>query len=258
MKNDQKQISIKRICAVALAMGLLLTCVACGSAAATPTAKIMQPTNATAGDVTISVKVTGASGTASDAGQGHIIYYMDAAVPVYYEHSAVSKAGTYAISEETSYTWTGVTPGEHTFSIQLVNKNNTPLPAPVVDTVTIQVGAPDGTPMLNITNLTDGDSLPPGNILLIVEANNFIISKKGMGVVNHAGEGHLIYYIDEVPPTDQGVPATTDTSMVKAETTYLWKNISEGKHTFSVQLVNNDDTPLDTPVVATVTLDVKP
>lgn len=258
MENDQKRGNIKRICTVFFAIGLLLAGIACSPAAAEPTAVILQPVNLTAGDVTISVKVSGWSDSLGETGLGNIIYYMDASVPVYYAHSAVSKAGTYAISEETSYTWTGITPGEHTFSIQLVDKNNTPLPAPVVDTVTVQVGAPDGVPMLSITNLADGDSLAPGNILVAVRASNFIISKMDMGVINRAGEGHLIYYFDEDPPTDQGVPATTDTSKVSTETSCLWKNILEGQHTFSAQLVNNDDTPLETPVIVTVTIDVKP
>ena len=258
MKNDRKRSMFKRLRATALALGLLLFCTACSSALEQPAAKIETPTNAMAGDVTISVNVTAGITANSGLEEGRIIYYMDASVPVYYAHSAISKAGTYAISEETSYTWTGVTPGEHTFSIQLVDKNNTPLPAPVVDSVTIQVGAPEGAPMLSITNLADGDSLTPGNILLVVQASNFIINKSGMGVINHTGEGHLIYYIDENPPTDSGVPATTDTSMVSTETSHLWKYITEGKHTFSAQLVNNDDTPLETPVVVTVSIDVKP
>ena len=254
MKNNRKRSIRKKLGVCCLAFILLLGCVACGAAAAEPTIAVVGPTNPTAGDVTISVDVNGLDSMA----QGKFIYYMDVSVPVYYAHSVVSKAGTYAISKETTYTWTDVTPGEHKFSIQLVDKNNSPLPSPVFDSITIQVNAPDKAPQVDITNLTDGDTLPPGNILVTAGVSDFIVSRTDMGVLNRAGEGHLIYYIDEDPPTDQGVPATTDTSMVSVNDSHLWKGIIEGKHTFSVQLVNNDDTPLETPAFVTVTIDVKP
>ncbi|NLI54654.1 MAG: hypothetical protein GX417_10110 [Clostridiales bacterium] len=258
MKNDRKRNRRIKLSAAALSLVLLLSCAACGFAAESPSAKIVEPAAATAGDVTISVDVAGFNTGERNAAQGYIVYYMDTSVPVYYAHSALSKAGTYAVSKETSYTWTGVTPGEHKFSVQLVDDDHSPLPAPVVDSTTILVGAPDGAPQLEILNLTDGDSLPPGNILLVAGVNNFIVSRKDMGVVNRSGEGHLIYYIDEDPPTEQGAPAVTDTSMVSTDLSRLWKGITEGSHTFSVQLVNNDDTPLETPVFVTVTIDVKP
>ncbi len=254
MKNKRTKTLSKRLCTATLSLGLLLSCMACASSSPQPGVKIIEPVNPAAGDVTISVKVTGIS----EDSDGHIIYYLDESAPIYYDHSAVSKAGTYAISEETSYIWKGVTPGEHKFSVQLVDKNSSPLPEPAVDSVTVQVGAPNGAPKLDITNLAEGDSLPPGNILVVIGTENFIVSREHMGVINRLGEGHLIYYIDEDPPTDTGVPATTDTSMVSTAESHLWKNVTEGKHTFSVQLVNNDDTPLDTPIAATVTIDVKP
>lgn len=37
----------------------------------------------------------------------------------------------------------------------------------------------------------------------------------------------------------------------------MWKGVTEDQHTFSAQLVNNDDTPLETPVVIKVKIDVK-
>ena len=64
------------------------------------------------------------------------------------------------------------------------------------------------------------------------------------------------YYIDEFPPVDAGIPATTDTSIVSTDFNYTWRALKEGQHTLSAQLVNNDDTPLDTPVTASVTIDV--
>lgn len=236
----------------------------CGISANQPEIKINSPqTGMTGGDLTISVHVSNfelvkGAVAGHDFGKGHVIYYMDVPVPVYYEHSATSKAGTYAISNETSYTWKGVTPGEHTFSVQLVKGDDTPLPVPAIDRMTTNVGPPNGNPGIQILFPADGSSLPPGNIAMTVKASNFIVSAEGMGVVNRAGEGHMIYYMDEVPPVDAGKPATMDTSVISSASDHLWRDVKEGKHTFSVQLVNNDDTPLDSPVVIESTIDVKP
>ncbi len=122
--------------------------------------------------------------------------------------------------------------------------------------MTVTVGPPKGDPNIMVMTPKDGSQLPPGNIVISVGANNFIISSSDMGAFNRKGEGHFIYYLDEEPPIDKGVPATTDTSMVSTETQYMWKNIGVGKHTLSVQLVNNNDTPLDKPIVMTVSVDV--
>lgn len=221
------------------------------------------PTGVAAGDVTISADVSNfviadETGNQNISGKGHMIYYMDSPAPTYFDHSATSKAGTYAIAYAASYTWKGVTPGEHTFSVQLVNEDDTPLAAPATDSITIVVGPPPGEPDITFVTPADGDSLPPGNIVLALAVDNFIISKKDTGVVNREGEGHLIYYLDEDPPIDAGHPALTDTSTVSFATSYLWKNVKEGKHVFAVQLVNNDDTPLDSPVVKTLSIDVAP
>ena len=78
-----------------------------------------------------------------------------------------------------------------------------------------------------------------------------------MGVLNRKGEGHLIYYIDEDPPLTQSEPAVTETSIVSVNLLHLWKPIPEGEHTFAVQLVNNDDTPLDPTVTAKIMLNIK-
>ena len=90
--------------------------------------------------------------------------------------------------------------------------------------------------------------MSPGNIVVELQVNNFIINSKTFGVANLAGEGHLIYYLDETPPTDTGVPALTGSSIVSADLKRLWKDVRLGDHTFYAQLVNNDDTPLATPV----------
>jgi hypothetical protein len=261
--NLKSKRNIKLIMIFFISLLVITTC-SCGfSTANKPEVSITTaPTGIAAGDVTISVDIANFEllngGNQNASGQGHIIYYMDVPVPTYYDHSAISKAGTFSVANSASYTWSGVTPGEHTFAVQLVKEDDTPLAAPITDSITANVGPPQGQPALKFASLTDGASLAPGNILIEVTVENFILSKNDMGVVNREGEGHLIYYIDEDPPADLGTPAITETSVVSADTRYLWKNIGEGKHTFAVQLVNNDDTPLESSVVQVISIEVAP
>lgn len=229
-----------------------------------PNVKIAAPSNnVPAGEVEVKVEVSNFNiadreGDTNRWGEGHLIFYVDVPVPTYYDHPAITVGGTYKALANTSYTWKDVTPGEHTFSVQLVNNDNKPLPAPAVDSVTINVTAPRGSPGIQIQTPKDGSDLPPGIIIVSVQVSNFIVSHKDMGPVNRTGEGHLIYYIDEDPPTDRGAPAVTETSIVSTSLGQQWKSIPEGQHTFVVQLVNNDDSPLDLPVTAKVTINVKP
>jgi len=232
---------------------------------AKPVIKITSPANnIPAGNIKVSAEVTGfnlvdkeGKHKNNNMSEGYIIYYLDVPVPTYYEHPAITERGTYKIDPATSIIWENVTPGQHTFSVQLVNTNNSPLPTPVIDRVTIMVGAPEGEPSLQIKLPEDGAELPPGVVIIAVSVENFIISARDMGVLNREGEGHLIYYIDEDPPLTQNEPAVTETSIVSVDLLHLWKPIPEGEHTFAVQLVNNDDTPMDPAVTAKIVLNIK-
>jgi hypothetical protein len=99
-----------------------------------------------------------------------------------------------------------------------------------------------------ITPPFDGGILA-GNVTIFVEVSNFILVPEEKE--NKPGTGHLIYYRDVVPPALRGVPAFTmpDTYGVSHITTFEWDGITPGTHTFAVQLVNADNTPLDPPVI---------
>jgi hypothetical protein len=238
--------------------------VSCGLSAAGPDVRILAPSaDPIAGSVTITVDVANfeladTTGTRNVAGQGRIVYYLDTVVPTYYQHSAAGTAGAYAIESGLSHTWAGVSPGEHTFSVQLVGFDGSPLPAPVVDTRTFLVGPPAGRPDMRITTPEQNSSLPPGNVVIELAVDGFLVNAGSMGVVNRTGEGHAIYYLDEEPPTDKGIPAITETCIVSSKLRKLWKAVPPGPHVFSVQLVNNDDTPLDPPVFRSVSVKVAP
>lgn len=96
------------------------------------------------------------------------------------------------------------------------------------------------------------------NVSIIVRVSNFKLVNKA-GQANVPGEGHLIYYLDVQPPTTPGRPAFTapGTYAVSTNTTYIWSKLfHRGAHTLSVQVVNNDNTPLSPAVTAQVAMNV--
>ena len=76
-------------------------------------------------------------------------------------------------------------------------------------------------------------------------------------------KGTSTIYLDVDAPTTPGQPAVPPAGSIWATvsgTNYTFKNVAAGTHTISVELVNNDHTPLNPPVVQkiTVTLDTNP
>jgi hypothetical protein len=96
------------------------------------------------------------------------------------------------------------------------------------------------------------------NITVSVQISNFNIVDKSSGP-NANGEGHLIYYLDVINvPTSPGQPAATaqGTYVSSIATSYQWPDLPDGVHVLSVQLVNNDNTPLVPPIVVKVSISV--
>lgn len=228
--------------------------------ATTPVLAIIPDNGAsvTAGAVKISVqalnfKLVDKLGKANVAGEGYIHYFMDADAPTAPDKPAVTAAGTYAATAETSYTWANVVPGTHTFSAELVNNDHTPLVPPVIIKATVTVKEP--APAIGITAPANRSTVPAGAVAVSVTVSNFNLINK-LGTTNVLGEGHIHYYLDVVAPTEPGKPATTSagTYAATADTAYTWANVKPGTHTLSVELVNNDHTPLVPPVVAKVVI----
>ncbi len=112
-------------------------------------------------------------------------------------------------------------------------------------------------PTIKILEPTDGSNVSAGNVTVMVEVNDFeLVNKLGQDSV--AGEGHIHYYMDAAVPTAPGKPAITapGTYVPTENTSYSWQNVSAGMHNFSVQLVNNDHTPLEPPVLSMNTVEV--
>lgn len=116
---------------------------------------------------------------------------------------------------------------------------------------------PTPTPTLIITSPTNGASVVAGNIVVNAQVTNFNVVDK-QGQANVPGEGHLHFYLDVDAPTTAGQPAIPASGVWAhvSGTTYTFTNVAAGTHTISVQLVNNDHTPVIPLVVAKITITV--
>lgn len=133
-------------------------------------------------------------------------------------------------------------PGTHTLSVQLVNNDHTPVIPLVVQKITVTL---DNNPRLKISSPSNGSIRKAGSITITASVSNFnVVDKQGQAKV--AGEGHLHFYMDVQPPTDPTKPAIPASGVWAhvSGTTYTFDNVPVGLHTFYVQLVNNDHTPL--------------
>jgi hypothetical protein len=210
----------------------------------------------------------------------NIVYYYDVTPPTEQGKSALTAEGTYMEvprTEDVSAGWKNIPPGMHTFSVQLTKPDYTPLDPPVVATTSVLVPSEISQQVPAIQTMTlqanmgypyiyyqgEPTPTPPANaaslgyeVIINVSVYNFNLNDDTIGKANVPGEGHLIYYQDVDAPMTQGQPATTaaDTYKVTASYTATWTEVPAGNHTYSIQMVNNDNTPLDPPVVMKMAL----
>jgi hypothetical protein len=114
-------------------------------------------------------------------------------------------------------------------------------------------------PVATLLSPVNGDTIPGGDVQVRIYLQNFTMIPAGSGAPNAANEGHAIYYLDAVPLLVPGEPATTaNGSFIEStDTAYVWSGVAPGQHTFSVQLVNNDSSPLFGPMTVRATVTVK-
>lgn len=147
MRMNQRLKYIAIVSAVIIILSGLLACTTTHSPMPNPSVEIVDPVNGTKvpeGEVSIHIDITNFDivdklGEDPVTGEGHIHYYMDVDVPTDQGEPAVTAEGTYAVSTEETHTWSNVTPGTHTFAVQLVANDHTPLEIPVVDQVSVTV-----------------------------------------------------------------------------------------------------------------------
>ena len=116
----------------------------------------------------------------------------------------------------------------------------------------------DSPAVMLISSPQEGSIIQASNIEVSVQVFNFRVSDK-LGQDPVPGEGHIHYYLDVAIPTTPGEPAVSAPGTYKADfsTSTVWEEVTPGEHTLGVQLVNNNHTPLDPPVTATVMVTVE-
>ena len=126
----------------------------------------------------------------------------------------------------------------------------------VTPTPTVNV-TPTAKANVTITSPEEGASVAVGNVTVSVNLTDFTLVEP-TGQPNAPGEGHLHYYLDAVVPTNASAPAIPETGgyVVSTNTSYTWENVTPGAHNLSVQVVNNDHTPIIPLVFDTVNVTV--
>lgn len=162
------------------------------------------------------------------SGTGHYHIFVDG---VYQSYSASS-----------STVVTDLHPGTHDIKVELVNNDHSSLNPPVTDAVLVKVGT--SAPQVYIDSPAGGSTLHSHSVELELSWQNFIMDPNAIGGKPAPGKGHYHVLVDG-EYYDYG---TSDVALVS--------DLSEGTHLLTVELVNNDHSELDQPVVDNVLVTV--
>jgi hypothetical protein len=141
-------------------------------------------------------------------------------------------------------------------SDSLVSRHGEPIKNPTPGMISIprpQFTGLSNPASVSITSPDFDGGVRTGNVTVTIQVRNFSLGNSaGRPVIT--GEGHVICFKDVSPRTDPGLPAKTlpGTFQISYQTSCTWYNVTPGTHTFSVELVNNDDTPLVPAVIDAV------
>ena len=128
------------------------------------------------------------------------------------------------------------------------------------DDGTPEAGGAEAGATVEFVSPEDGDTVDGLDVTLEVDVDDFDVVDK-LGEPAEDGEGHIHYYIDvDDVPTEPGQPAVTGddrTYHATSEMSHTFDDVDPGEHTFAIQLVNNDHTPLEPPVVEEITITVE-
>ena len=131
-------------------------------------------------------------------------------------------------------------------------------------TMAQMAGSSGAAPTVMIMSPQDKAMITGSNVTMMIQINNFAITKESMDMnkmqpmQNMANSGHIHWFIDVPAPTDPSKKAETakGTWEMHDDTMYTFANVQPGTHTLSVELVNNDMTPITPPVYQTITVTV--
>ncbi|MDD5702846.1 MAG: hypothetical protein PHU23_12450 [Dehalococcoidales bacterium] len=110
-------------------------------------------------DITVSIQPANFSlaeepGQPSFSGEGHFHYFLDTVPPVFPGMPTVTEEAAYSDAIETTFTWTGVQPGLHLVTAELVNSDHSSFVPPAAAACLLTVMPPDAPPATTITDTT--------------------------------------------------------------------------------------------------------
>ena len=163
-------------------------------------------------------------------GEGHFLLYLDGATGANFFFEGSADFYTVPLPADLS-------PGEHTLRAVLVDNTNTAIGVETTQTFTV---GPHG---LAIVSPAVYSSAPIGlPLVLDLVFENFELIPVGTAEENVAGEGHVEVLLDD-ESVFVGASGTPEVD--------IDESLAVGEHIITVRLLNNDGTPLDTPVQVT-------
>ncbi len=167
------------------------------------------------------------------AGQGHLHGYLD--------------DGQYIPIADTSYVAKGLSAGKHKFRLELQNNDHSLLSPKVMKEVEFTVGsaaAGGTTPAITFTTPTEGATVSGPDVTLTFSVSNFQVVGPPEDGKNVDGKGHFHGYVDG----GDYIPI--------ASNSYTAKGLTSGKHTFKLDLRNNDHSAYSPAVMKEITFTV--
>jgi hypothetical protein len=201
-----------------------------------PSIEITSPESGTVNSSSVSLHVAvenltldpAAVGKDNEEGHGHYHVFVDGE---YYDYNATED---FVVSD--------LTPGDHVIEVELVNNDHSSLDPRVVDYITVNVSG--SAPSIKIVGPTDKPVLEgdvnASSLSMKVDIKNFTIDPNAVGQDNEDGKGHFHIYVDG---TYFDFATTTE---------FLVTDLTPGPHLIAVELVNNDHTSLESPVIDTL------
>ncbi|HWM53591.1 MAG TPA: hypothetical protein VNP71_10570 [Thermoplasmata archaeon] len=225
-------------------LGIFLGAVTSPSAAAAgPSVSILAPANdqviGNGTPVIVSFAVAnfvlvqpGRVGQVANAGEGHVDVYVDGAYSRLLTHIE-----PISLPLES---------GPHTIRLQLVQDNGTPLSPDVSASVRIVAthGPAVGTPTITIVSPKPGPTIAH-DVYFAVEVTNFTLVDS-YGQPNAPNEGHVQLFLNGVLSQE---PRAYDLGFIV--------DMPDGNNTITARLVNNDNTPLNPDVSASVSIRIQ-
>lgn len=117
--------------------------------------------------------------------------------------------------------------------------------------LTTSVFAQSSAPSLKMITPSEGQTLYENKVPILLSVENFQLVDYQINQLPQTGQGHIHLWLDDVNPTrESAVKLITDD--------FTFSDVAYGDHNLRAELVNNDHTSLNPPVVVSVNFKTEP